>query len=105
MEDWDDDAEVVEALPGSPPQDIGSGALSDFVLELVSATTKLHVLLTEADEDGVRAVRARLDLFRRLVAELPTEPRPKRSIGFRLQAPGQSSKARSSSRRKRPRRG
>jgi hypothetical protein len=91
-EEWFEDDSPVEALVGSPPSEVSSSVVAEALLDLCGEMTKLHMLLEDTDEGEFRSIRARLDLLRRLVADLPAAPaRGRRKIGFAV-APKRRSK-------------
>lgn len=84
-DDWDDDwVEVpVETISGSANGAPGNDdPLADMILELCAATTKLHVFLSEANEEQWSTLLPRYLLLRALFQELPTSPRATRPVGF-----------------------
>jgi hypothetical protein len=74
-----------EALMGGPSSDSHSET-SGLLLELTCAVAKLHILLSETDEDEWRGLRGRLGTFNNVVANLPKVPKTRRRLGFSLQA-------------------
>lgn len=61
--------------------------LNDLLLELTTYTTRLRVLLTEAEEDEFRAALPRFKGFIEEVERLPAEPQRRRRIGFQAPPP------------------
>lgn len=81
----DDDTEDLEYVPDAVTGVAATGGqdeLAAVLLALSGEITKLCVLLQECGDDEFRAIQPRLDLFRSLVAQLPTKPKPRRRIGF-----------------------
>lgn len=84
---WDEEAPP-EALPGSPPHDVGSGELGGALVQLCAMLTSTLILLSEADEAEFRAVANRLAAFINLSRQLEEAlPKRRRPLGFRVQSP------------------
>ena len=81
-EEWVEQ-DAAEALTGSAPGTDTDDELAGILADMACGALKLGMLLAECDEDRWRSVRARLDLFRNLVNQLPTGANPRRRIGFR----------------------
>lgn len=79
-EDEDDDRPV-EPLHGGASATMTTD-LADLLLDLVTSTTRVGVLLAEADEETYRLVGGRLEAFLGVVENLPTDPAPRRKLGF-----------------------
>jgi hypothetical protein len=82
-EEWTDDQEITDPIPGhlvTEPNPHNSTA--DSLLQLIAQVKVLSILLLDGEEAEFNAIRSRLELFKKEVAELPTEPRPRRRIGF-----------------------
>ena len=84
----EEDGTDFEAAPaGISPLTDGSDDLASTLLRMVSASVAVLQLLQEASEDEHNAVRARLEVLKGIVNEMPSEPVNKsqmrqRTIGF-----------------------
>lgn len=91
-DDGDDWVEVEEprALSPADVQDLtpGNGAVNDLLLELAVGVLRLNVHLAEADEEEWKGSAARLRLFMDLVGQLPSSPRKRRVVGFKVASKG-----------------
>jgi hypothetical protein len=85
-EEWEDEEAIV------PLQEHNHGhtensVLSELLVDMMCAVTKLTVLLAEADEDEFKLVQARLNAFRSMVDSLPEKPTvPKKVVGFKAKS-------------------
>ncbi len=87
---WEDDAPVA-MIPSSPPHDLGTGPLGEFILDLTCGVAKLTILLSEADDEEWPHIADRFGVFRSILAQLPLGPtRIRRKVGF--VAPGRAAK-------------
>jgi hypothetical protein len=73
-----------DPLFGNAQGSAGITPLADLLLDMASAVIKLNILLQEAEDDEFKAVTGRLGVFRGLVDNLPTSPRARRAVGFRV---------------------
>lgn len=64
-----------------------ANAAGDLLLDISAALLRAAVYLSEADEDDWKAFGPRLATMRSVFAQLPTEPKKRRSIGFRMAPP------------------
>jgi hypothetical protein len=84
----EEDGTDFEAAPaGISPITDGSDDLASTLLRMVSSSVAVLQLLQEASEDEHNAVRARLEVLKGIVNEMPLEPVNKtamrqRTIGF-----------------------
>lgn len=84
-DDWDDIPEFI-ATPAHalPPE--GPTVLSDLLLELTTHTSRLRVLLSEAEEDEFKAALPRFRSFIEEVSRLPQGPTRRKPMGFTVEA-------------------
>lgn len=81
--EWDDEDEVITVGLGSADTSSeGAPELSEMLLDLSLAMTRLRILLAEADESVWRTCGSRLALLRDEIAKMPAAPKPRRRIGF-----------------------
>jgi hypothetical protein len=92
-DDWDDDEvdpDFVEdllidvALSHHAESPDGTQVLPDLLLDLTTMTARLNVLMAEAEEEEWKAAWPRLHAFLEQVGKLPTGPRARRPVGFRV---------------------
>jgi hypothetical protein len=80
---WEEDPPVVPIVGGvDVAQSGGIDDLSMMLLDMISATAKLAVLLAEADETEHKVVAGRRQMLQTLIAGLPSQARPSKRIGF-----------------------
>lgn len=83
-EGWDNSEPAFDTLPAHVGGDQQT-VVADLLLELTMATTRLRILLSEADEDEYKAVKPRMDAFIDELCRIPTDPRKRTTIGFKVQ--------------------
>ncbi len=102
---WEDD-QPVEMIQGSPPHDLGTGPLAEFILDMTCGIAKLAILLGEADNEEWPHIADRYAILRSVMNQLPTGPtRVRRKVGFsppRSRVPARGKPAKKKQRPRKP---
>jgi hypothetical protein len=82
---------LTDAMVGSAAG-LGASVLAELLLDMTQATTKLAVLLAEADEEEFRLIRGRLMAYLALTQQLPSSPMRRATMGFKVNAKEKATK-------------
>lgn len=80
---WEDDDEPENQATTAHAFSAGHQEAGALLLELVPALIRLHILLSEAEEDEFRVLQPRLRAFLECADNLPRVATPQRRLGFK----------------------